>query len=155
MVKAKSEYVLNFDAIKADVKRMGGLKRFATELDIKYRRMWAMIYQGTAITNEELQIISEFTSKTIDELRLDRMAVNRLKEDRMDAMSEFKLSEEILIGLKNNVSKKLEMHTLPFINDVQSIVNQIAIESAYLGIIAVKAGNTKFIEDAIIKRRSK
>ena len=114
-----------------------------------------MIYQGTAITNEELQIISEFTSKTIDELRLDRMAVNRIKEDRMDAMSEFKLSEEILIGLKNNVSKKLEMHTLPFINDVQSIVNQIAIESAYLGIIAVKAGNTKFIEDAIIKRRSK
>lgn len=155
MVKAKSEYVLNFDAIKADVKRMGGLKRFATELDIKYRRMWAMVYQGTAITNEELKTISEYTSKTIEELRMDRMAVTSYKEARMDAVSDFKLSEEILVGLKNSLSKKLEMHTTPFINDVQSIVNQIAIESAYLGIIAVKAGNTKFIEDAIIKRRSR
>ena len=66
-------------------------------------------------------------------------------------------SEKILIGLKENIFKRLDTvgHNIHFKKQIEEVLNEIIVEATYLGVNAQIQGNTQFIENAMQKRRGR
>lgn len=110
--------------------------------------------------NECVETVSHATAKRIsdyiDVLMCDAFEeVNEVTTMPFDR-SFYTLAEEVIMGLKNNIVVRLESqrHTQVYIQEIIDVVDNIIIESAYLGRELTKDKKDDKIIMAIAKRRN-
>ena len=149
------KYIINFDLIDEFIEKEKSLIRFAQSCGVNPGRLQnCRSYQGGMDWDEVVKIAGYcgLTAEKIAIVRDPKVARTYItkKNDEVEPLSD---SERVLMGLKENISKRLSMHSLPFINEIQDIVNQIIIESSYLGVIANKSGQSDFVLNAVRRRQ--
>jgi len=64
------------------------------------------------------------------------------------------LSEDIIMGLRNNIYQRLlKLHHINYVNDIIEVVDDIIKEASYLGVQLQKENKADVIEKAIHQRR--
>lgn len=75
-----------------------------------------------------------------------------IKVDR--DLTHTQLSEQMINGFKNNISKRLLVtHSKMYVDEIMLLIDNIIEESCYLGIECQKLGKTDYITKKIYKRR--
>jgi|GEM_PF-6533209 len=151
-------YLIKWPLIQKFIEEDKSIVKFAQYCGVNPTRLQNSRNQMTGLTWEEvIQIASYvgFTADKICELKpKQRNAGSTVKSTKENVVDEFSESEKLLDGLKAKIAKRLSTtHSSVFINEITDTVNDIIIEAAYLGVIASKIGRSKFIENAMLKRR--
>lgn len=75
-------------------------------------------------------------------------------EDVVRDKTYIEVSEELMVGLKENIRTRLSnCHTKPYIEEILNIVDNIIIESAYMGVQLERDKQAQFIVLAAQRRR--
>lgn len=141
-----------------DVKSLGGQKKFATLVNIYPSQIYRYLKENTAISKENVIIIAKALNVKLDEYFYELNIKENSEYKRTDVKdkSDIIVSEENICGLKLNIENRLLItHSKTYVNDIMKIVDELIIESAYLGVHCSKSNKEAFIVKSITKRRTK
>ena len=118
----------------------------------KYASNDCAIIKSNAITFAK--VMEKDFDKLFIEVNVKANSTYKQREDR--DKTDFQISEEIIMGLKKNIQDRLEItHTRPYVNDIMKVIDELVIESSYLGVNSALAKKHAFIVKAITSRRNK
>lgn len=118
----------------------------------KYASNDCAIIKSNAITFAK--VMEKDFDKLFIEVNVKANSTYKQREDR--DKTDFQISEEIIMGLKRKIEDRLSInHSKTYVNDILSVIDELIIESSYLGVNSKTNNKHKFIVDAITKRRSK
>ena len=70
-----------------------------------------------------------------------------------ESVDEVVVGERMIVGLRSNILKRIEVsHSYQFVNEVMGLVDDLIIESSYLGVVIERKKASSFIENAVIKK---
>ena len=143
-----------------EVKKFGIYKEFCKQSNIHINTL-------TRYMNEDIAVIklnAMSMCKTLkipfeemfDEVNVKQDYYNQYQTVKFDRdKTDLIVSEEIICGIKLNIENRLSAsHSKEFIKDISKLIDDIVIESSYLGVNSCKNGSEQFIVNAITKRRT-
>lgn len=141
-----------------EIQRFGTLKNFALACDIN------VVQIGTYVNNDECGLIGDNAHAIAQTLRVDfdelfilskkKQVIERLIKIDKDK-SDFQVSEEIITGIKRNIEHKLSINNdQEYVKRIMALVDDLVIESSYLGVNCQRDDQADFIVKAIQKRRT-
>jgi len=147
----------DIDKFRLDVKSKGGQNKFSKLSGICSNQIYRYIKENSSIMKENAIIISNLLNVNFDEyFELVNVKENSeylvlFEKDKSDLA----ISEEMICGLKLNIENRLLItHSKQYVNEIMKIVDDLIIESSYLGVHRTQAHKEKFIVDSITKRRN-
>lgn len=141
-----------------EIQRFGTIKNFGIACDIHINQL------STYVNNDECGLIGENARAIAQALRVDfdelfilskkKQVIERLIKIDKDK-SDFQVSEEIITGIKRNIEHKLSINNdKEYVKRIMALVDDLVIESSYLGVNCQRDNQADFIVKAIQKRRT-
>lgn len=123
----------------------GSISRYLNNPDVIIEAVTAkQISQALRIDFDKL-----FQSVKVSKNRSDPNNINKKDEEELE------ISEKILVGLKENIKKRLMItHDITYTNQILRIIDDIIIEASFLGVVSEREKNSDYIINAIGKRRN-
>jgi hypothetical protein len=141
-----------------EIQRYGTLKNFALACDIN------VVQIGTYVNNDECSLIGDNAHAIANTLRVNfdelfilskqKQIIERIIKIDKDK-SDLEVSEEIITGIKRNIEHRLSItHDKEYVKRIMDLVDDLVIESSYLGVNCQRDDKADFIVKAIQKRRT-
>lgn len=149
----------DFVKFKEDVNNFGGQKKVSIATGITTNQIYRYVTEGSAmITENAIKIAGALNVKLEDYFELVNVkegvkyvVESKNERDKTDMI----VSEEIICGLKRKIEDRLLVsHSEIYVKEIMKVVDQLVIESSYLGVHCKENGKEKFILNAIAKRRN-
>ena len=141
------------------VKEFGVMNSFAQKCDIHLTQMKRYIIEDSNIEKTSALKIANALNVEFDEMfEYVKIKSNNSRKHsgvKEQEKSNFQISEEIICGLKKKIEDRLLIsHSKNYVNEIISVIDDIVIESAYLGVNSREDNTHQFIVNAITKRRN-
>lgn len=157
----KSYKFKNHQMFVMAVKKYGRIKDFSDKSTIPLNAMTRYLNNSEVTINKENVIkITSTLDIPVDVLfedyamRYKTRNTNPANNNTQDK-SNLIISEEIICGLKKNIQDRLSIcHSRVYVNEIMKTIDELVIESSYLGVNVKEVNKEEFIVSAITKRRS-
>ena len=106
-------------------------------------------YYGEFPLNEEVaRRLSDYLEVEFEELFEPNIQFH-FQEDP----SQLVISERVIVGIRENIAKRLSVsHSIHYVNEIVSLLDDLIIESSYFGAFMNQKGKDKFIKESLVKR---
>lgn len=138
------------------IKKIGSQTKVANQTGIclntisKYASNDCAIIKSNAITLAK--VMEKDFDKLFIEVNVKANSTYKIREDR--DKTDYQISEEIITGLKRKIEDRLSIqHSKTYVNEILSVVDELVIESSYLGVNSALNKKHAFIVKAITQRR--
>lgn len=140
------------------LEELGTIRKLADLTGIHFNQI------STYVNNDDCALVGYNAIKIADALKIDfdelfyytkkKQDIERLIKIDKDK-SDFQVSEEIITGIKRNIEYKLSInHDQEYVKRIMALVDDLVIESSYLGVNCQRDNQADFIVKAIQKRRT-
>lgn len=141
-----------------EIKRFGEYKNFALASDLTADQISVYVRLDKMVEYKNAIKIANALRIDFDELfelaKIKKDSYSKANNPNVKDESDLQISEKILVGLKANIKKQLEVsHDISYTNNILSLIDDIIIEATYLGYHQTRDNNEQFILKAIKKRR--
>lgn len=142
-------YRIKQSIFENEIKKYGNINTIHSKSKINKDILYSL-QKGGYCKKLNAERISSFLGYKIEDLFIIE------NEYRTNEISDYELSEKIILGLIANVEKRLLVtNSKLFVNEIIEIIKEIVIESSYMGRNAHRDKQSGFIEIAVSKRRRK
>lgn len=144
-----NRYIVKEGIAKELLSKYNSINNLSKITNINYETLHNCLVEEWIMLENTALRISKALHLGIEDM-FDQIDVLDIEKD----VSYMQLAEQIIMGLKLNIENRLLIsHSKSFVKEILDLVDQIAIESAYLGVQSQKDGVASFIVNAAQKRR--
>lgn len=125
------------------------LKEIAEGTGLDYKYLMKLVNGDSEVSPKYINPLCEFLKVDKDVL-FETLDLSMLEQGE----TQFQLSENVIVGIKRNIEFRLKpFHTRDYINGIMKLIDQIVVESAWLGVYSNEQGVSEFIRKKVVETK--